>query len=59
MDIKSIFRSIVGLGSNDMKVNATSNVNGDGNLVVQNSPYARVISISDPKSGGLLQLIVS
>jgi len=37
MDIKSIFRSIVGLGSNDMKVNATSNVNGDGNLVVQNS----------------------
>ncbi len=59
MDIKSIFRSIVGLSNNDMKVNATSNVNGDGNLVVQNSPYARVISISDPKLGGLLQLIGS
>lgn len=59
MDIKSIFRSIVGLSSNDMKVNATSNVKGDGNLVVQNSPYASVISISDPKLGGLLQLIGS
>lgn len=59
MDIKSFFRSIVGLSSNDMKVNATSNVKGDGNLVVQNSPYASVISISDPKLGGLLQLIGS
>ena len=59
MDIKRIFRSIVGLSSNDMKVNATSNVKGDGNLVVQNSPYASVISISDPKLGGLLQLIGS
>lgn len=52
----------MGLSSNDMKVNATSNVKGDGNLVVQNSPFANIISISDPKLGGLgglLQLIGS
>lgn len=59
MDFKNIFRSLVGLSNNDMKVNAKSYAKGDGNLVVQNSPYANIISISDAKLGGLLQLIGS
>lgn len=59
MDFKNILRSLVGLSNNDMKVNATSYAKGDGNLVVQNSPYANIISISDAKLGGLLQLIGS
>lgn len=59
MDFKSIIRSLVGLSNNDMKVNASSYAKGDGNLIVQNSPYANIISIHDTKLGGLLHLIGS